>query len=63
MQIDELVGELMEMQSENHNYTEPQYRLWARMIQNGIQAFMIVLTLESALSAGLQSGEYGGSAE
>ena len=24
------------MHSENHNYTEPQYRLWARMVQNGI---------------------------
>ena len=35
-EIDELVDELREMHSENHNYTEPQYRLWARMIQNGI---------------------------
>ena len=35
-QIDDLVDELREMHSENHNYTEPQYRLWARMIQNGI---------------------------
>jgi len=24
------------MHSENHNYTEPQYQLWARRIQNGI---------------------------
>ena len=35
-EIDELVQELRERHSENHNCTEPQYRLWARMIQNGI---------------------------
>ena len=35
-QIDDLVDELREMHSENHDYTEPQYRLWARMVQNGI---------------------------
>ena len=36
IEIDKLVHELREKNSENRNYTEPQYRLWARMIQNGI---------------------------
>lgn len=35
-EIDELVHELREKHDENQSYTEPQYRLWARMIQNGV---------------------------
>ena len=34
-EIDRLVDELKEIHSDE-DYTEPQYRLWARMIQNGI---------------------------
>jgi len=34
-EIDRLVDELKELHSDE-DYTEPQYRLWARMIQNGI---------------------------
>lgn len=34
--INELVMELKEMNSDIHNYSDPQYRLWARMIAVGI---------------------------
>ena len=35
-EIDEVVHELREKHGENQSYSEPQYRLWTRMIQNGI---------------------------
>ncbi len=34
--IDDLVTELKEMHSAQHNYSNPQYQLWARMITDGI---------------------------
>ena len=35
-EIEDLVTELKDMHKEHHDYTDPQYRLWARMIQNGM---------------------------
>lgn len=35
---DDLVAELKEMHVDQHSYSDPQYRLWARMITNGIHA-------------------------
>ena len=37
-EIDDLVAELKEIHSDKHNYSDPQYRLWARMITNGIHS-------------------------
>lgn len=36
--IDDLVAELKETHVDQHSYSDPQYRLWARMITNGIHA-------------------------
>ena len=36
--IDEIVLELKEIHSDKHSYSDPQYRLWARMIINGIHS-------------------------
>ena len=35
VEIDKLVDEIKDIH-ERDEYTEPQYRLWAQMIQNGI---------------------------
>ena len=37
-EIDDLVAELKEMHSDKCNLSDPQYRLWARMITNGIHS-------------------------
>ncbi len=37
-EIDDLVTELKEMHSDKRNLSDPQYRLWARMITNGIHS-------------------------
>lgn len=37
-EIDDLVSDLKEMHREKRNLSDPQYRLWARMITNGIHS-------------------------
>ena len=35
-EVDDLAAEIKEIHSKDHNYSDPQYRLWARMIVNGL---------------------------
>ena len=37
-EIDKLTLELKELHSNQQNFSDPQYRLWARMITNGIHS-------------------------
>ena len=37
-EVDDLAAEIKEIHSKDHNYSDPQYRLWARMIVNGLHS-------------------------
>ena len=44
-EVDDLVAEIKEIHSKEHNYSDPQYRLWARMIVNGLHSSVSILRL------------------
>lgn len=37
-EVDDVAAELKELHCDSHNYSDPQYRLWARMFVNGLHS-------------------------